>query len=403
MTTALKKIDFTRPTKFTPDHERRLHRALAAFCRTSSTRLSAELRLPIELEIAEVTQLTWANAHDRLSSTALCALVELQPSDTEMLLAADSGFILTGIESLLSGPCEGTPPERRLTEIDLALARRLFDGMLAQMNVVWRDLAGVELRLSGVDSQLETAQTAPVSEPTLALAMRARMQGTEHALTLLVPHRAIAPVEARILGRHGGGGEAPSPAERQALHDALAGVEVPLCAEIAGGEIAASRALALAPDSTLELGARVADGLALCVEGVQVLRGKPGRSGSRRAVQVSEAIEPDAAEALLQLAAGKARPEAARPPAAPDAALIRSLGEVPVRVWAELGRARVSLATIVGLGPGAVIELDRRIEDPISIYVNGLRYAHGALTVSEDEEWGVRIDAIDAGAGGAQP
>jgi flagellar motor switch protein FliM len=45
----MKKIDFTRPTKFTPDHERRLGRALAAFCRTSSTRLSAELRLPIEL------------------------------------------------------------------------------------------------------------------------------------------------------------------------------------------------------------------------------------------------------------------------------------------------------------------------------------------------------------------
>src|SRR5262249_61603218 len=131
VTTATKKIDFTRPTKFTPDHERRLHRALAAFCRTSSTRLSAELRLPIEIEMSEQTQLTWANAHDRLSSTALCAVVELQPAGTEMLLAADSGFILTGIESLLSGPCTETPPERRLTEIDLALARRLFDGLLA--------------------------------------------------------------------------------------------------------------------------------------------------------------------------------------------------------------------------------------------------------------------------------
>jgi len=50
---AMKTIDFTRPTKFTPDHERRLGRALAAFCRTSSTRLSAELRLPIELDFVE--------------------------------------------------------------------------------------------------------------------------------------------------------------------------------------------------------------------------------------------------------------------------------------------------------------------------------------------------------------
>ncbi len=400
--TALKKIDFTRPTKFTPDHERRLQRALAAFCRTSSTRLSAELRLPIELEVTEVTQLTWANAHDRLAANALCAVVELQPSGTEMLLAADSGFILTGIESLLSGPCDGTPEDRRLTEIDLALARRLFDGLLAQLNVVWRDLAGGELRLAGVDTQLETAQVAPVSEPTLSLAMRARMQGTEYALTLLVPHRAIAPVEGRILGRHGDGGPAPSPAERLHLREALAGVEVALCAEIAGEEIPASRALALAPGQTLELGARVADGLALCVEGVQVLRGKPGRSGSRRAVQVTDAIAPDAADALSQLAAAAARGEGATPvPEAPDAALIRSLGEVPVRAWAELGRARLSLASVVGLSGGAVIELDRRIEDPIALYVNGLRYAEGTLTSDADGEWGIRVDALAAPGGPA--
>lgn len=397
MSTTTKKIDFTRPTKFTPDHERRLHRALAAFSRTSSTRLSAELRLPIELEVADVTQLTWANAHDRLASSALCAIVELQPPGTQMLLAADSGFVLTGIESLLSSPCEETPPERRLTEIDLALARRLFDGLLAQMTVVWRDLAGVELALVAVDSQLETAQVAPVSEPTLALTMRVRMQGSEFTLTLLVPHRAIAPVESRILGRHADGVEEPSESERQHLRDGLAGVEVALRAEIAGREIPASRALLLQPGETLDLGARVADGLGLCVDGVRVLRAKPGRSGSRRAVQITEAIEPDAAEGLAQLAATVARNEpTARPAqtAAPDPELSRSLGEVPVRVWAELGWARASLAAIVGLTPGAVVELDRRIDDPIALYVNGLRFASGDLIITADEEWALAIEAV---------
>lgn len=398
MTVATKTIDFTRPTKFTPDHERRLHRALAAFCRTTSTRLSAELRLPIELEVAEATQLTWANAHDRLASTALCAVVELRPAGTQMLLGADSGFVLTGIESLLSGPCEETPPDRRLTEIDLALARRLFDGLLTQMTVVWRDLAGVELALVGVDSQLETAQVAPVSEPTLALTMRARMQGTEFALSLLVPHRAIAPVEGRILGRHAEGAEAPDPADRQHLREALAGVEVPLRAQIAGPQTPASQVLELQPGALLGLDARVADGLGLCVEGVRVLAAKPGRSGSRRAVQVLEALEPDAAAGLAQLAAAPPRPAAAN--SSPDAGLSRSLGAVPVRVWAELGQARLSLAEVVGLGPGAVVELDRRIDDPIAIYVNGLRFAHGELTIADDE-WAVRIDAV-TGFGGAE-
>src|SRR4029079_2883318 len=44
----LRTMNFARPTKFTSDQERRLSRSLESFCRTASTRLSAELRLPTE-------------------------------------------------------------------------------------------------------------------------------------------------------------------------------------------------------------------------------------------------------------------------------------------------------------------------------------------------------------------
>jgi flagellar motor switch protein FliM len=388
---AMKTIDFTRPTKFTPDHERRLGRALAAFCRTSSTRLSAELRLPIELEFVEATQLTWANAHDRLDSSALCGVVELRPTGTQVLLGVDSAFMLTGIESLLSGAPDEPVADRRLSEIDLALARRLFEDMLGQLAVVWRDLTGTELELLGIDSQLETAGVAPVSEPTLELAIQAKMLGHDYAMTLLLPHRAIAPIEERILGRRGDGEEAPDPITGLRLREAMAGIEVPLRAEIAGPETPASAVLGLAPGATLRLGGRVGEGLSLCVDGVRVLRAKPGRSGSRRAVQVLEAIEPTAAESLARLTTSHR--VGSRPDVEPDAAIRDSLGQVPVRVWAELGQARLSLTEIVALGVGAVVELDRRLEDPIDLYVNGLRLGHGELEIIDDE-WAVRIDAV---------
>jgi len=387
----MKKIDFTRPTKFTPDHERRLGRTLAAFCRTSATRLSAELRLPIELEFVEATQLTWANAHERLTSSALCAVVELRPTETQVLLGADSGLILTGIESLLSGGPEEPPPDRRLSEIDLALAGRLFEDLLGQLTVVWRDLTGADLALVAIDSQLETAGLAPVSEPTLELAMRARMLGHEFALTLLLPHRAIAPVEERILGRRGDV-DAADPITGLRLREAMAGIEVALRAEIGGPQTPAAEVLGLAPGATLRLGGRVGEGLGLCVEGVRVMRAKPGRSGSRRAVQVLEALEPGAAEGLARLATSPQRAGAVEG-GEPDAALRGALGQVPMRVWAELGRARLSLAEVVALGVGAVVELDRRLEDPIDLYVNGLRLGHGELEIVDDE-WAVRIDAV---------
>jgi flagellar motor switch protein FliN/FliY len=74
--------------------------------------------------------------------------------------------------------------------------------------------------------------------------------------------------------------------------------------------------------------------------------------------------------------------------------LEHSLRDVPVRVWAELGRARMQTGRIVGMPPGAVVELDRRADDPVDLYVNGLRFASGRLIVVDESEWAVRIESV---------
>ena len=78
----MRAVDFTRPTKFTADQERRLKRSLEAFSRTASTRLSAELRVPLELEVINASQLTWANAHAQVLSKSISAITEVQPIGT---------------------------------------------------------------------------------------------------------------------------------------------------------------------------------------------------------------------------------------------------------------------------------------------------------------------------------
>ena len=99
----MRAVDFTRPTKFTSEQERRLKRALEAFCRTASTRLSAELRVPLELEVINSTQLTWANAHAQV-------VAELDHRDHRGAADRDAaharrepGLVLGAIELLLGG------------------------------------------------------------------------------------------------------------------------------------------------------------------------------------------------------------------------------------------------------------------------------------------------------------
>ena len=71
------------------------------------------------------------------------------------------------------------------------------------------------------------------------------------------------------------------------------------------------------------------------------------------------------------------------------------LSGVSVRVAAELGRVNMTIRRAVALAPGAVVELDRELEDPIDLYVNGRRFATGRLVTLDDDEWAVRIDTVE--------
>ncbi len=122
-----------------------------------------------------------------------------------MLLSAELNLVMSAIDLLLGGGggSEGgaAQRERRLTDIDWALARHFLDRLIAQLSIVWSDVTDVELAIGPLDMHMETAQTAPVSEPTLALTMEARMEGDSATLALLLPYSAIATVAHRFSSR----------------------------------------------------------------------------------------------------------------------------------------------------------------------------------------------------------
>ena len=79
--------------------------------------------------------------------------------------------------------------------------------------------------------------------------------------------------------------------------------------------------------------------------------------------------------------------------------LVEALGDIKLRVWAELGRTHLPIGRALGLPLGSVVELDRAAEAPIDLYVNGLRFARGRLIVTDDGEWAFACDEV----GGRRP
>ena len=61
--------------------------------------------------------------------------------------------------------------------------------------------------------------------------------------------------------------------------------------------------------------------------------------------------------------------------------MLESIYDVPVKVTAVLGKTRMNINELMTLGAGAIIELDRRVGEPIDLYVNDRLIARGELVM----------------------
>ncbi|MDF0542549.1 flagellar motor switch protein FliN [Sphingobium sp. H39-3-25] len=85
-----------------------------------------------------------------------------------------------------------------------------------------------------------------------------------------------------------------------------------------------------------------------------------------------------------------APPRSSAPPTPED---LQAVFDVPVKVQAVLGRSRMDIGDLLRLKPGMVVELDRRVGEPVDIFVNNRLIARGEVVLI-DSTLGVTLTEI---------
>jgi flagellar motor switch protein FliN/FliY len=67
---------------------------------------------------------------------------------------------------------------------------------------------------------------------------------------------------------------------------------------------------------------------------------------------------------------------------------VHPLRNIPVEVTISVGRARPLVRDLLELGENAVLPLDKRIDDPVDLFVGGHLIARGQLEQVADSETG---------------
>ena len=65
--------------------------------------------------------------------------------------------------------------------------------------------------------------------------------------------------------------------------------------------------------------------------------------------------------------------------------------EISIDISVTLGTADLRVQQLLKLGRGAVVELDRDVNDYVDIYANDVLIGHGEVVITENESIGVPI------------
>ena len=103
-------------------------------------------------------------------------------------------------------------------------------------------------------------------------------------------------------------------------------------------------------------------------------------AGAEESNDISQSVQPDTAEIIAKSISGKD-------------VNIDALLKVPVSLAIEVGRTKMNMSDLLGTREGSVIELDRHLDEPLDILVNGALIAHG-IVVLANEKFGLQITDI---------
>jgi len=76
-----------------------------------------------------------------------------------------------------------------------------------------------------------------------------------------------------------------------------------------------------------------------------------------------------------------------------ETATIGLLMSVPVQLTVELGSCAMTIAEVLKLGTGSIVELDRPVHHPVDLLVNNKAVARGEI-VAIEKSFGLRITEL---------
>jgi flagellar motor switch protein FliM len=179
--------DFRRPTTLAREHSRILELAFETFARQWGTQLTAKVRVKSQVTSEHVIMQTYDAYAASLPSTTAMVLCRFEGMDSKAVIQFPTSAGLSWVGRMLGGNGGQQAPDRKFTQIEQSLVRRLMEDALEDLRYSLGALLRTPISLETIQHNSQFAQAAATAELMIVAAFTISVGEDVADATVAVP------------------------------------------------------------------------------------------------------------------------------------------------------------------------------------------------------------------------
>jgi flagellar motor switch protein FliM len=262
------------------------------FSRLFRTTFSTLLRKPVDVSAISTETVKFGDFLRSLPVPSSLHIFRLEPLRGHSMMVIDSRVVFRVVDTVFggTGASEAKITGRDFSAIEIRMIQNVVNRALEDLEKAWKPVHAVQATYVRSEVNPQFAAIVPPTDVVLALNFEVEIDTVSGIFTICLPFSSIEPILPKLKAQFQSEEMEVDKGWIRRLQAELMETEVEAVVELGTTSMTPAELLELSVGDTLMLGGDVGVPLLLKVEGIPKLRGFPGVSRGKKAVQIEEVI-----------------------------------------------------------------------------------------------------------------
>jgi len=291
-----KLYDFAQAEVISKDAVRTISYLFEGFSRLAGTSISTYLRIPVELTLEGIEQIDYADLSSNMSMPGCISVVSIKPLNGLAVMELGLNFVFMVLDRLLGGQGQIAEKTREVSELEQAIVDKLIQKILEAITESWAGIVHFEFKHEMRESNPQMVQVFAPNERMLGMKFKIRIADTVSFMMLGIPSASFEPIRERLTTQgHQSATYAETEGERvehERLFKNVQKAKIPVIACLGHTKMTLRQIMQLRLGDMIRVMRDPESRIEVVVKDALKFRGVIGRSQSKKAVKLVEAVDP---------------------------------------------------------------------------------------------------------------